>query len=39
MKETYQAPTLTPLGVFAEETGAYGVRNQDEIVWFFDTWS
>lgn len=39
IKETYETPALTALGDFAAETGAIGIRNNDEIVWFFDTWN
>ncbi|GAA2972931.1 lasso RiPP family leader peptide-containing protein [Streptomyces enissocaesilis] len=37
-KVAYEAPAIIELGTFAEETGQIGVRNADEIVFFFDTW-
>ncbi|MBP2048202.1 hypothetical protein J2Z21_001126 [Streptomyces griseochromogenes] len=37
-KETYEVPAVVELGSFGEETGVFGIRNGDEITWFFDTW-
>lgn len=38
-QENYEAPVVIELGSFVEETGLYGIRNNEEINWFFDTWS
>lgn len=38
MKNVYTAPAVIELGAFVDQTGNTGLRNQDEIVWFFDEW-
>lgn len=37
-KDVYEAPAVIALGAFDEETGVFGIRNGDEITWFFDVW-
>ncbi len=38
-KIAYEAPEVVELGAFGEETGIYGVRNDEEINWHFDYWT
>ncbi|CQR60041.1 hypothetical protein ACFY4K_11635 [Streptomyces leeuwenhoekii] len=38
-KTPYETPAVYGLGAFAEETGLYGVRNDEEINWHFDYWT
>lgn len=37
-KAVYEAPSVIELGAFTAETGYSGIRNNDEITWFFDEW-
>lgn len=37
-KAVYEAPSVIELGAFTAETGYSGIRNGDEIVWYFDEW-
>jgi len=36
--EIYETPAVIELGSFVSETGTIGPRNDEEVVWHFDTW-